>query len=71
MKQKREAYEVWVVQALWKLPGLWNSWGIPQTLGNRCAIPTAPTGPGAELYFCLGFQKAKAPSFRGESLIEV
>jgi len=71
MKQKREAYEVWVVKALWNLPDLWNSCGIPQILGNRCAIPTAPTGSSAELHFCSGFQKAKAPGFHGESLIEV
>lgn len=31
--------------APWKLADLWNPCGIPQVLGNRCAIPTAPTGP--------------------------
>jgi hypothetical protein len=29
----------------------WNSCGIPQALGNRCAIPPAPTGPAAVLFF--------------------
>ena len=71
MKQKREAYEVWVMKALWKLQGLWNSCRISQTLGNRCAISTAPTGPSADLHLCSGFQKAKVPSFHGESRIEV
>ena len=31
--------------------GVWNSAGIPPSLGNRCAIPTAPTGPEAMLFF--------------------
>ena len=28
-------------KALWKLPSLWNSRGIPQALGNRPAISTS------------------------------
>jgi len=51
--------------------GAWNSCGIPQALGNRCAITTAPTGPATGFPISLGFGTTNPFGLRGEYLIEV
>ena len=57
MTQKREADEVWVLKALWKLPELWNSLESHSSLEIAARFPQLP--------------QDLAPSFGGESLIEV
>ena len=52
-----QASEVWVLKALWKLPDLWNSQESHRSLEIAVRFPRLPQG--------------LAPSFRGESLIEV
>ena len=44
--------------------GAWNSRGIPQALGNRCAIPTAPTGlaPGSSFFSGFGKKQSRQAS---------
>jgi hypothetical protein len=51
--------------------GAWNSCGIPQALGNRFAITTAPTGPSIGLSIPLGLATTNPLGLRGEYPIEV
>jgi hypothetical protein len=51
--------------------GAWNSARIPQVLGNRCAITTAPTGPSIRFSISLGLVTTNLLGLRGEYLIEV
>jgi hypothetical protein len=51
--------------------GAWNYYGIPQALGNPCAIPTASTGPATRYSVSLSSETTKPFGLHGEYPIEV